>query len=224
MINLTSSNLLVNHDKMKILLNCIWCSDESVESWTPVSGLTGNVTSVDLLLSPKQIKLVKSFLNCNNIQYSTTILNLQRAIGNKYLHPKTKIYLFEFILDIESQQEDRRPSPKPEFKGSCATEAGINWSRYHGYSTHVRWILASHWWTQSYTHLWLVDTKLYSSLIGETKLFSSLIGWSGTWSVWSPSTRVRWCWVMLEAAPRVGDWSWWRSAATTSPRTRKQSG
>ena len=85
MINLTSSNLLVNHDKieMKIMLNCIVCSDESVESWTPVSGLTGNVTSVDLLLSPKQIKLVKSFLNCNNIQYSTTILNLQRAIGNK---------------------------------------------------------------------------------------------------------------------------------------------
>ena len=47
-----------------------------------MSGMTGNVTTVDLLLSPKQIKLVKSFLNCKNIQYSIVLHDLQRAIGD----------------------------------------------------------------------------------------------------------------------------------------------
>ena len=64
-----------------MLIMRMFILDDSVESWTPVSGSTGNVTTVDLLLSPKQIKLVKSFLNCNSIKYTTTILNLQRAIG-----------------------------------------------------------------------------------------------------------------------------------------------
>ena len=57
-------------------------SEDSVEGWTPVSGMAGNVTTVDLLLSPKQIRLVKSFLNCNNIQYSIVLHDLQRAIGD----------------------------------------------------------------------------------------------------------------------------------------------
>ena len=59
-------------------------SEDSVEGWTPISGSTGtNVTSVDILVSPKQIKLVKAFLKCNSITYTTTILDLQRAIGTE---------------------------------------------------------------------------------------------------------------------------------------------
>ena len=57
-------------------------SEDDVEGWTPVSGMAGNVTTVDLLLSPKQIQLVKSFLNCNSIQYSIVLHDLQRAIGD----------------------------------------------------------------------------------------------------------------------------------------------
>ena len=53
-----------------------------MEGWTPVSGMAGNVTTVDLLLSPKQIKLVKSFLKCNNIKFSIVLHDLQRAIGD----------------------------------------------------------------------------------------------------------------------------------------------
>ena len=36
--------------------------------------------------------------------------------------------------------EDRRPSPIAEFKGSCVTEAGISWTQYHGYDTHVKYM------------------------------------------------------------------------------------
>ena len=73
--------------KMNVFLVChvnwyVFISEDSVEGWTPISGSTHNVTSVDVLVSPKQIKLVKSFLNCNSIRYTTTILDLQRAIGN----------------------------------------------------------------------------------------------------------------------------------------------
>jgi len=105
------------HDQLDILHTI----EDSVEGWTPISGSTHNVTSVDVLVSPKQIKLVKSFLNCNSIRYTTTILDLQRAI------------------DVENQEE-RRPSPTPEFKGSCVTEAGISWTQYHGYDTHVKYM------------------------------------------------------------------------------------
>ena len=56
-------------------------SEGDIDSWVPVSGQTGNVSAVDLLLNPKQIKLVKSYLQCNSIEYTTTILDLQRNIG-----------------------------------------------------------------------------------------------------------------------------------------------
>ena len=46
-----------------------------------MSGGGGNVSSVDLLLAPRMIKLVKAFLSCQDIPYTTVILNLQRAIG-----------------------------------------------------------------------------------------------------------------------------------------------
>ena len=88
-----------------------------------MSGQTGNVTAVDLLLNPRQIKLVKSYLQCNSIQYTTTILDLQRNI------------------DFEDQQS-RRPEQTPEaqFKGSCATESRMSWTQYHGYDTHVKYM------------------------------------------------------------------------------------
>ena len=56
-------------------------AEEACEGWTPVSGGGGNVSSVDLLLAPRMIKLVKAFLSCQDIPYTTVILNLQRAIG-----------------------------------------------------------------------------------------------------------------------------------------------
>ena len=55
-------------------------AEEACEGWTPVSGGGGNVTSVDLLLAPRMIKLVKAFLSCQDIAYTTVILDLQRAI------------------------------------------------------------------------------------------------------------------------------------------------
>jgi len=102
-------------------LDTLHTIEDDVEGWTPVSGMTGNVTTVDLLLSPKQIKLVKSFLNCKNIQYSIVLHDLQRAIDSE-------------------NAEDRRPSPVAEFKGSCVTEAGISWTQYHSYATHVKYM------------------------------------------------------------------------------------
>ena len=56
--------------------------EDSFETWTPVSG---NITSVDLMISPKQIPLVKALLKCSDIKYSTTILDLQRALKLKIL-------------------------------------------------------------------------------------------------------------------------------------------
>ena len=60
------------------LLTC-YDSEDNVAGWTPVSG---NVTIVDLLLSPEQIKLIMSFLTSNNIQYRIVLHDLQRAIGD----------------------------------------------------------------------------------------------------------------------------------------------
>lgn len=72
----------ISHSMILASLNKCDNSEDDVEGWTPVSGMAGNVTTVDLLLSPKQIQLVKSFLNCNSIQYSIVLHDLQRAIGD----------------------------------------------------------------------------------------------------------------------------------------------
>ena len=158
------------------MLNCIVCSDESVESWTPVSGLTGNVTSVDLLLSPKQIKLVKSFLNCNNIQYSTTILNLQRAIGNKIFQSTNKnIWIYFRHWESAGGQETQSQAwvqgilrhrgwhqlvTIPWLLHSCQVNTGFSLVDTKLHSSLIGWhkaILISDWLKQSYSHLWLVD-------------------------------------------------------------------
>jgi len=89
--------------------------EDSVETWTPVSG---NITSVDLMLSPKQIPVVKALLKCSGIKYSTTILDLQRAI------------------EVENIDTGHAPA----FKGSCASIAGMSWTQYHSYDTIVKYI------------------------------------------------------------------------------------
>ena len=89
--------------------------ESSVETWTPVSG---NMTSVDIMISPKQIPLVKALLKCSNIKYSTTILDLQRAI------------------DVENIETDR----VPEFKGTCSSISGMSWSQYQAYNTFVSYM------------------------------------------------------------------------------------
>ena len=45
------------------------------------------------------------------------------------------------LPDVENK-EGRRPTQTPEaqFKGSCATEASMSWTQYHGYNTHVRYM------------------------------------------------------------------------------------
>ena len=61
-----------------------------------MSGLNGNVTTVDLLLSPEQIKLIKSFLTSNNIQYRIVLHDLQRVIGDKAKLHYTKTITISF--------------------------------------------------------------------------------------------------------------------------------
>jgi len=84
--------------------------DGSVEAWTPVAG-HGN-TTIDLTIDPKYLGMVKSLLQCRGIQYSTTILDMQRAMDEE---------------NIES------PSV-PSFRGKCST-TGMTWTKYHSYNT-----------------------------------------------------------------------------------------
>ena len=80
-----------------------------MEGWTPVSGMAGNVTTVDLLLSPKQIKLVKSFLKCNNIKFSIVLHDLQRAIGDYYDPGAAQ----SFIVLFQTLRTTRPGDPTP---------------------------------------------------------------------------------------------------------------
>jgi len=89
--------------------------EDSVETWTPVSG---HMTSVDLMISPKQIPMVKALLKCSDIKYSTTILDLQRAIE---------------VENIETGHV-------PEFKGTCGSISGMSWTRYQAYDTMVKYM------------------------------------------------------------------------------------
>ena len=96
--------------------------EESVTGWTPISGnkRTTNlsVSAVDLLVSPQQQPLMRAFLSCSDLEYTTTILDLQRAI------------------DVENVEGIRRP----EFKGSCSVQSQMSWSKYHDYNTMVRFM------------------------------------------------------------------------------------
>jgi len=89
--------------------------EDSVETWTPVSG---QVTSIDLMISPKQMPLVKALLKCSDIKYSITIIDLQRAI------------------DVENVETDK----VPEFRGTCGSTSGMSWTRYQAYDTMVRYM------------------------------------------------------------------------------------
>ena len=77
------------------MLTCQY-SEDSVAGWTPVSGRTGNVTTVDLLLSPEQINLIESFLTSNNIKYRIVLHDLQRVIGDKVKLHYTKTITISF--------------------------------------------------------------------------------------------------------------------------------
>jgi len=109
--------------------------EESVESWTPVSGRT---TTVDLMLSPKQIPLVKSLLDCSGIKYLTTTADLQRAIE---------------VENIDTRGER-------ESMGSCALISGMSWTQYHSYDTINKYMSCL---SSSYGRLVTMYTIGYSS-------------------------------------------------------------
>ena len=113
-----------------------------MSGWTAVSGTRTSsslpVSAVDLLVSPQQQPLLRAFLSCSGLEFTTTILDLQRAI------------------EVENVEGTRRP----EFKGSCSSQSGMSWSRYHDYDTMVRYMecLAT-----SYDSLVSLHTIGYSS-------------------------------------------------------------
>lgn len=118
-------------EKMKIVESL----EESVESWTPVSG---RMTTVDLMLSPKQIHLVKSLLDCSGVKYSTTTADLQRAIE---------------VENIDTGRER-------ESRGSCAYTSGMSWTQYHSYDTITKFMSCL---SSSYGRLVTMFTIGYSS-------------------------------------------------------------
>ena len=73
---------------------------------------------MDLLVSPQQRPLLRAFLSCSGLEFTTTILDLQRAI------------------EVENVEGTRRP----EFKGSCSSQSGMSWSRYQSYDTMLRYM------------------------------------------------------------------------------------
>ena len=118
-------------EKMKIVESL----EESVESWTPVSG---RMTTVDLMLSPKQKYLVKALLECSGIKYSTTTQDLQRAIEVEN-------------IDTGSVRES---------SGSCASISGMSWTQYHSYDTITKYLSCL---SSSYKRLVTMYTIGYSS-------------------------------------------------------------
>ena len=93
-----------------------------MSGWTAVSGTRTSsslpVSAVDLLVSPQQQPLLRAFLSCSGLEFTTTILDLQRAI------------------EVENVEGTRRP----EFKGSCSSQSGMSWSRYQDYDTMLRYM------------------------------------------------------------------------------------
>ena len=94
-----------------------------MDGWTAVSGGSQrssnlSVSAVDLLVSPQQQPLLRAFLSCSGLEFTTTILDLQRAI------------------EVENVEGSRRP----EFKGSCSSQSGMSWSKYHNYDTMVNYM------------------------------------------------------------------------------------
>ena len=94
-----------------------------MDGWTAVSGGSQrssnlSVSAVDLLVSPQQQPLLRAFLSCSGLEFTTTILDLQRAI------------------EVENVEAIR----SPEFKGSCSSQSGMSWSQYHNYDTLLRYM------------------------------------------------------------------------------------
>ena len=73
---------------------------------------------MDLLVSPQQRPLLRAFLSCSGLEFTTTILDLQRAI------------------EVENVEATR----SPELKGSCSSQSGMSWSKYHNYDTMLRYM------------------------------------------------------------------------------------